>query len=272
MTMQTLTPTASVLLFDIGNTSIKVGLAQESAVLSSYTLRTDAGQTADSLGLTLTTLLRHAGVEPGCIRACVCSSVVPAMTPLLREACRRFVGSDFLLVPQDIPVPLENRYSHPAEVGADRLVGAYAARRFCPEPPSMVIVDFGTATTLDCITGQAYLGGLIFPGVYTAASALSIHTAQLPRVNLEITDSEPVPGRDTVSSIQHGIVFGFASLVEGLTYRLARQMPAPACILATGGFAQEIARVSTCFDAVLPDLLLDGLHHLYIEYISRSGL
>lgn len=260
-----------LLLFDIGNTSIKVGLADAARIIASYTLRTDAGQTSDSLGLTLTTLLLHAGVRPHEVSACVCSSVVPAMTPLLRDACRRFMGSALLQVPQDIPVPLENHYNHPKEVGADRLVGAYAARQLCPEPASLVVVDFGTATTLDCITGHAYLGGLIFPGVHTAAAALSTNAAKLPRVDLEVADAEPAPGRDTVSSIQHGILFGFACMVEGLTARLARQLPPPARILATGGFAPQIARVTPCFDQVLPDLLLDGLRQLYVAHTDKPS-
>lgn len=255
-----------LLLFDVGNTSIKVGIAHAAAVDASYTLRTDAGQTADSLGLTLISLLNHAGLAPSDIHACVCASVVPCMTPLVRDACRRFVGVELLEVPEHIPVPLENRYTRPLEVGADRLVGAFAARRLCPEPRSLVLVDFGTATTLDCVAGNAYLGGLIFPGVHAAAAALSLNAAKLPRVNLEIEDTEPAPGRDTVSSIQHGIVFGFACMVEGLTARLAAQLPGRTHVLATGGFSGDVARVTRCFHMILPDLLLDGLRRLYIEY------
>ena len=261
---------AHILLFDIGNTSIKVGIADTRAVRSAYTLRTDAGQTADSLGLTLLTLLGHARLTPADITACVCSSVVPAMTPLVRQACARFVEQELLQVPQDIPVPLENHYTRPAEVGADRLVGAFAARRLFPGAPSLLAVDFGTATTFDCISGQAYLGGLIFPGVHTAAAALSANAAKLPRVSLEVSDPEPVPGRDTASSIQHGIVFGYAAMVEGLCARLARQLPAPLTVIATGGFAAELARVTPCFDHVLPDLLLDGLRQLYFDNTQQK--
>lgn len=264
---------ANILLFDIGNTSIKVGIADTHTVLSAYTLRTDAGQTADSLGLTLLTLLGHAGITTRSIAGCVCSSVVPAMTPLLHAACRRFLEAELLQVPQHIPVPLKNCYKRPAEVGADRLVGAFAARRLCPDVTSLVTVDFGTATTFDCISGQSYLGGLIFPGVHTAAAALSANAARLPRVSLEVTESEPVPGRDTASSIQHGIVFGYACMVEGLTARLSRQLardhPGTVQIIATGGFAADLARLTPCFDHVLPDLLLDGLRQLYLEHNSQ---
>ncbi len=254
---------SKILLFDIGNTSIKVGLANSQGVENSYTLRTDAGQTADSLGITLFTLLAHAKCDSTSIEACVCSSVVPSMTPLVREACTRFVGAKFYQVPQDIEIPLKNCYSKPQEVGADRLVCAFAARRLVPESPSLIVVDFGTATTFDCISEQSYLGGLIFPGVHTAALALTSNTAKLPRVNLEFEDMEPIVGRDTVSSIQHGIVFGFCALVEGITARLSKQLPTQAKILGTGGFAKDIAKRTNCFYKVIPDLILDGLRKLY---------
>ncbi len=256
---------SQILLFDIGNTSIKVGLAHEEAVHTTYTLRTDAGQTSDSLGLHLYAALQHAACPPDAVRACVCSSVVPSMTPLVREACARFVGATFLQVPHDMPVPLKNCYSKPSEVGADRLVCAYAARKLFPQTSSLIVVDFGTATTFDCIQGQDYLGGIIFPGVHTAAAALSAKAAKLPRIHLETQDTEPVPGRDTASSMQHGILFGFAAMVEGLSSRLAKQMPGPVHIVGTGGFAKDIARVSSCFHDILPNLILDGLRQLYYE-------
>lgn len=259
-----------LLLFDIGNTSIKVGLAHERQVLTSYTLRTDVGQTADDLGLSLISLLGHAGIVPHTIKACVASSVVPGFDPLLREAVARYVDCPLYRVGMDLPVPLENRYERPGEVGADRLVGAYAARRLCPEAPGLLVVDFGTAVTIDCVNGDAYMGGLIFPGPRTALSALSREAAKLPRVNLDVRADEPLPGRNTTTSIQHGLVFGFACMVEGLTLRLKRQLPGPVKVLGTGGFAPSIARVSPVFDQVLPALLLEGLRRLYYE--ERTAL
>lgn len=260
---------ATIVLFDIGNTSIKVGLATHHSVSDTYTLRTDAGQTADSLGLSLLTLMQHVGLHRADIEACVASSVVPALEPLLAAACLRFLGCTLLWVPRDIPVPIRNAYLRPAEVGSDRLVGAFAARQYCPHAPSLISIDFGTATTFDCISGLGeeakYLGGLIFPGVHTATAALAMNAAKLPKVNLETDDLEPSVGRDTATSINHGIIFGFACMVEGLTKRLSAQLPGPVELIATGGFAPAIARVSTCFDHVLPSLLLDGLRQLYVR-------
>ena len=119
--------------------------------------------------------------------------------------------------------------------------------------------------TIDCVSGDAYMGGLIFPGPRTALTALSREAAKLPRVNLDVRADEPTPGRNTTTSIQHGLVFGFACMVEGLTQRLKRQMSGPVKVLGTGGFAASIARVSPVFDQVLPMLLLDGLRRLHYE-------
>lgn len=256
---------AELLLCDIGNTSIKVGMADEKRVLTSYALPVNKEETSDSIGMALLALLRHAGIDPACLKACVLSSVVPSLDPILREAISRYLGHPVFFAPKDLPVPLENRYSRPDEVGADRLVGAYAARRRYPDAPGLVIVDFGTAATFDCVSGQAYMGGLIFPGPATCARALANGTAKLPNVNLDIRACDPTPGRDTATSIQHGLVFGFVCVTEGLCARLKRQLPGPVKILATGGFAAAISRISPIFDAVLPTLLLDGLRRLYYE-------
>ena len=256
---------ACLLLFDIGNTGIKVGLASESTVLTSYTLRTDAGQTADDAGLKLLGLMRHANLPPEALHACVACSVVPNRNHIMREMCRRYFHRELLFAPEDIPVPLLNHYERPSEVGADRLVGAYAARKLIPEATSLICVDFGTALTFDCVTQNAYLGGLIFPGVHTAALALAGNTAKLPDVSLEFDDAAPVPGRSTATSISHGIVFGYAALVEGLCARLSSQLAPPVATLATGGFAAEIHKITPCFSRLAPGLLLEGLRLLYLE-------
>ena len=257
--------TDQILLFDVGNTSIKVGISSSEVIIAMYTLRTDVAQTSDSFGLNLYSLLRHANIDKKDLQSCVCSSVVPDMTPIIRDACERFIGIPFFQVPKDIAIPLKNCYSNPHEVGADRLVCGYAARKLISHVPSLIVVDFGTATTFDCVSHNDYLGGIIFPGVHTAASALSAKAAKLPRINLETTDLEPVPGRNTATSMQHGILFGFVAMVEGLTQRLARQMQGPVHILGTGGFAKDIAKISSCFNSVLPNLILDGLRQLYFE-------
>lgn len=255
---------ARLALFDIGNTAMKVGIAEGGGCATSYSLPARAGQTADSLGLDLLALLAHAGVKPASLEACVACSVVPEIDPILKDAAARYLHCPVYFACQDLPVPLENRYARPAEVGADRLVGAFGARRAAPDAGSIVVVDFGTAVTFDCVSGNAYLGGLIFPGPATALASLFHHTAKLPMVNLAVEPDAPIIGRDTSTSIQHGLVFGFASLVEGLCTRLAGQL-GPCRVLATGGFGGVMARFTRVFDEVLPGLLLDGLRMLYYE-------
>lgn len=254
-----------LLLCDIGNTSIKLGLASEKRVLASYALPVNTHITPDSAGLDILAIFRHAKAAPKKIKACVISSVVPQLDAIMRAAIGRYIGCATLFVQQDLAVPLENRYERPDEVGADRLVGAYAARKLYPQMSSLIVVDFGTAVTFDCIKGNAYLGGLIFPGPATAAAALASHTAKLPVVDLDIYASEPAPCRDTSTSISHGLLFGFIAVTEGLCQHLKKQLPAPLNIVATGGFAASVARLSSIFNAVIPSLLLDGLRMLYLE-------
>lgn len=255
----------TLLLCDIGNTSIKLGLANQDSVGPSFSLPTSRNLTPDSLGLDILAILHTADVGTDSIQACVAASVVPALDPCLRQAIARYVGCPIYFAAQDLPVPLENHYLRPAEVGADRLVGAYAARRLLPDPCSLIVVDYGTAVTFDCVSGNAYLGGLIFPGPGTATEALALRASLLPYVNLDMADCEATPGRDTKTSIQHGIIFGFVSLTEGLCERLSRQLDAPLAIVATGGVAQSLGRFINIFDVIVPELLLDGLRMLYEE-------
>lgn len=258
------------LLFDIGNTNIKIGFADASGIRAQFTIPTDSRQTADGIGLALAGLCRHMRVEPDRIDVCVASSVAPVIAHLVRKACQTFLGRTVLFAPEDIAIPLENKYARPQEVGADRLVGAYAARRLMPEARSIISVDYGTATTFDFVTDNTYLGGLICPGVYSSVEALASRTAKLPHIALDIDASEPVVGRSTAESINHGFVFGFAAMTEGLVARLAKTMPGPVKTVATGGFAQSLSRVTTCFTMVRPDLLLEGLRLLYAEQAPRG--
>ena len=257
--------TKTILLFDIGNTNVKIGMADHEKLYEAYVLPTDPHQTADSIGLRMLDVLRHYGITPADIEACIGSSVVPSFDPLMRAACERYFNKPLRLAPNDISIPLENKYALPDQVGADRLVGAYAARRLFPDHPVVISVDYGTATTFDCVQGQAYLGGLICPGVKSSAGALASNTAKLPRISLEVSSKMPVVGRSTSTSLNHGFIFGFASMTEGLVNKLTETMEGPAAIVATGGFASSIARVTNCFDAVKPDLLLEGLRMLYVE-------
>ncbi len=264
----------TVILLDVGNTNVKVGFARPAqGLLSSYALPTSASgslDTPDAWGLKLLDLCRVENILPGQIVAVVASSVVPPMNPVLGRACQRFFGVPVSFVPGEaphgIPLPIENRYARPAEVGADRLVTAYAASHGCPAH-SLVVVDFGTATTFDCVQGGAYLGGLICPGVLSSARALATGTAKLPHITLEIDPDRLHIGRSTSESLNQGLIYGFAAMVEGLARRLAETLgvaPDDLHLMATGGFAARIARVCPAIDEVREDLLMEGLWRAYL--------
>jgi type III pantothenate kinase len=252
----------TTLLIDVGNTNTKIGLAVDGAVSAAYSLPTDRETTADSWGLRVLDVFRAAGTDPASIEAWVVSSVVPPVDPLLARAAERFCGCSALFVPADVPIPLENRYLQPQEVGADRLVTAFAARDLYDED-SLIVVDYGTATTFDCVHGAAYLGGLICPGVHSSVVALAGRTAKLPRITLEIDSPDIHVGRSTFESLNQGFVFGFAAMTEGILARLRATLPGPVRTVATGGFAARIKAVCPDLDEVRPDLLLEGLLKAY---------
>lgn len=261
--------TDNLILIDVGNTTMKIGLVC-GAEKNVYTLRTDTRQTADNLGISFEALIRHAGACVAGFACCVVCSVVPIMDQLIREAVSRFIGCPTLFTPRDLPVPLENRYLRAEQVGADRLLAAYGARMLYPDSTSLIVIDFGTAVTFDCVQENAYLGGLIFPGPQTALNALAGATAKLPAVSLEYDEDMPSPGRDTVTSIRHGILFGFASMVDGLVAKLSAQLPGPVTVIGTGGFAATLQRLSPSLKEVRKSLLLSGLELLYARRTAAN--
>ena len=252
------------LLIDVGNTNIKFGLAERSGLGPSFALPTDRAATPDSLGLTILTALSVHGVSPADVEAAVASSVVPPMSPILVQACRRYLGVRPRFVPADVPIPLKNLYARPHEVGADRLVTAYAGRLLATAP-SVIVVDFGTATNFDCVQGDAFLGGLICPGLATSLHGLVSKTAKLPHVALDPGDGFLSIGRSTSDCINQGFVFGFAAMVEGVTARLRAHLGGEVAVLATGGFAEKLAPICPVIRDVRPELLLEGLRQLWLR-------
>ena len=251
------------LLVDIGNTNIKFGLAEASGLGPSFALPTDRSATPDSLGLALVTALSFHGCRPADVETAVVSSVVPPMTPVLARAVSRYLGVRLRVVPTDVPVPLKNLYGRPHEVGADRLVTAYAGR-LAATSPSVIVVDFVTATNFDCVRDDAFLGGLICPGLMTSLSGLVSKTAKLPHVALDPGDGVLSIGRSTTDCINQGFVFGFADMVQGITSRLKAHLGGEVQVLATGGFAEKLAPICPVIRDVRPELLLEGLRHLWL--------
>jgi type III pantothenate kinase len=261
--------TNPLFLFDLGNTNMKISLATPDRVEKSLVVPTQE-YTADSLGLLLRDACSFFGVSPNQVQAWVVSSVVPPLDRILTGAARRFFACPIYFVPRDIPLAIENRYARPREVGADRLVAAFAGRRLF-DAQTLILVDFGTATTFDCVQDNAYLGGLICPGVLSSVRALGTTTAKLPQISLETTGPDVEIGRDTATSLNQGIVHGFAAMVEGLAGRLKRSLgDEDAVVVATGGFAEKIVSVCSGIDHVQPDLLMQGLRMAYAAMMQEE--
>ncbi len=254
----------TILLMDVGNTGIKIGLADAQSLGPSFTLPTDMRETADSLGLKLRDICRFQGLAAQDVRAVVVSSVSPPLDPVIAEAAERYFGATARFVPGDLPLSIENRYERPHEVGADRLVTAFAARRLL-DGERLVVVDFGTATTFDCIRGNAYLGGLICPGMMSSARALASTTAKLPQIDLRLAEGPLQIGQSTKASLNQGLIHGFASMAEGLVKRLSEVLGGEVQTVATGGLAPRIAAACAALDEVRPDLLLEGLRLAWVE-------
>lgn len=245
------------LLADVGNTALKLGIADSNGILFSFSLPTKALYTVDSLGLTLLQVLSLHKIE-GIHGASLCS-VVPELGKTFFKACQKYLNHTPAVFPQDFKFPLNNQYANPQEVGADRLMGAYAGRMLCPDSKSIICIDYGTATTFDCVTDMDYLGGLICPGLFSAHNALAQGTAKLPHITLRFDRNVPLIGKNTVTSMNHGFVFGFVAMTDGLCERLEKQLEGQTTIIATGGYAEDIAKLSNKINIVQQDLILEGL-------------
>ncbi|MBG0790999.1 MAG: type III pantothenate kinase [Desulfovibrionaceae bacterium] len=253
-----------ILLFDAGNTNTKICLADDQGLGESYTLPTRPANTADDWGLKLETILAREGVDRREIEACVISSVVPPLDPLIARMAGRFLDCEPVFVPRDLPLDLENEYARPEQVGADILVGCYSAR-MTYEEKNLIVIDFGTATTLACVQGGVFKGGLICPGLPSSAGALAGGTAKLPKVDLTVKSDTLNWGHSTEECLNQGFIFGFASMVDGLVEKLSLRLRNP-FVVATGGLARTIAQVSNTIEELRPDLVMEGL---WMAYYNR---
>ncbi len=257
-----------ILLVDVGNTNIKIGIGLDKKLLTTFMIPTEHRLTSDSFGIKIYEFCRYLNIHPKDFSFWIVSSVVPPLDPILKEASDRYFGCPCFFVPEDVELNIENRYANPSEVGSDRLVTAYGARKIYPYP-SIIVVDFGTATTLDCIEENSYLGGLICPGILSSLKALSLYTAKLPQISLEIESFQIKIGDSTSTSMRHGFIFGFASMIEGLCEKLKKMLKGDTFVVATGGLAFKIAPVCGSIQEIRADLLMQGL--LYAaELVSLS--
>lgn len=248
-----------LLVLDVGNTHTVVGLYDDRRLVHDWRIHTEPRLTDDELNLLISRFFRQAGVEASRIEQTVVSSVVPPLAHAIESFCVKYLGHNPDWVNHktvNMPVLLDN----PSEVGADRLVNAIAA--FEKYQCALIIIDFGTATTFDCISDKGeYLGGAIAPGIGISAEALFLKAAKLPRVEL-IEVPERAIGKDTTASMKSGLLFGYADLVDGMVRRILREMETTPKVIATGGLSPIIFRLSETIESLEPGLTLEGLHLL----------
>jgi type III pantothenate kinase len=249
-----------LLVIDVGNTNISLGVLDGHRLLHHLRCESARARTADEYAVLVTQMLALRGVDPAGIQSAIIASVVPPLTDTIVELVRRAFGREPLVVGPGIKTGMSILYENPREVGADRIVNAVAAFEWAKG--GVIVVDFGTATTFDCVTPKGeYLGGVITPGVMISAEALFSRAARLHRV--EIALPPKVVGRNPIHSMQSGIVYGYAGLVDGLCARLKRELGYPCRVIATGGLARLIAPQTEAIEHVDDNLTLTGLRIIF---------
>ncbi len=249
-----------LLAVDIGNTSIMLGLFTADKLGPRWRLASDNERTADEYGILLTQLLDGTGVRPREVKDIAIASVVPPLTGIFDQACRNYLNAIPLVVDAGTRTGIALRYEDPKQVGADRVVNAAAVRRIFRGPAC--VVDFGTATIFDAISAEGeYLGGAIAPGIGIASDALFRRAAKLPRV--EIMRPPSAIGRNTVHSLQSGLLYGYVGLVEGMVARFRAELGPDMKTVGTGGLVELIAKETRSIDIVEPWLALLGLKIVY---------
>ncbi|MBI3932418.1 MAG: type III pantothenate kinase [Acidobacteria bacterium] len=255
-----------LLTIDVGNTNTVLGVHDGPDLKAHWRLTTRREQTADEYGILVRNLFSTSGLDPAGIGGVALASVVPPLTSVLVALSRQYLGREPLVVEPGVKTGMPILYEPPGDVGADRIVNGVAA--FTAYGGPVVVVDFGTATTFDVVTRKGeYLGGVICPGIGISADALFQRAARLPRVDVRHPDR--VIGRSTVGSIQSGLYFGYAALVEGIIARIRAELAEPTRVVATGGLAETLAGDMPSIEAVDPVLTLTGLRLIWER--NRTG-
>ncbi|MBE6035068.1 type III pantothenate kinase [Aminipila sp.] len=255
-----------LLAFDVGNTNIVLGVFKEGKLIQNWRLETDNNKSADEYGMVINQLFTYEGLKTQEVKDVIISTVVPSVLYTLQHLSMKYFNKRAIVIGPGIKTGLIVKYDNPKQVGADRIVNAVAAYAKYGGP--LVVIDFGTATTFCAITENAeYLGGTIAPGVKIASDALFEKTAKLPKVELE----EPghVICKNTIESMQSGLVYGHMGMVDYITKKMKKELKAisktdkEVIVVATGGLASLIEKGIDCIDHVDKMLTLEGLEIIY---------
>jgi len=249
-----------LLVIDVGNTNTVLGLMEGGHVRQTFRIST-ISRTTDELGALMVQLFGHNGYSPDDVVGAICSTVVPSVLYTFEKACRRYLSVELMVVgKRGFKTGMQVRTDNPREVGADRIVNSVAA--FSRWGGPIIVVDFGTATTFDCVNDRGdYVGGSIAPGFKISEEALFARTAKLPRV--ELNRPPNAIGTNTVHAMQSGLLFGYVGLVDGLARRCAVELGKNVRFVATGGMATLFAEESEVIEEVDAYLTLRGLAMLY---------
>ena len=250
-----------LLAIDVGNTTITIGLFEGERLRVTWRIATVHERLADEYAVILLGLLNVEGVKAGDIRDAVLVSVVPDLVPVFEQLFARHLGVRPLVVGTGTRTGVRILYDSPRDVGGDRIADVVAAvHRY--GPPPLIIVDLGTALVFDAVSENGdYLGGALAPGIHIAAEALSERAAKLYPVELSRPPS--AIGKNTVTALQSGLLFGYVALIEGMVARFRQELGGTAKVIGTGGWAEVIARETNVFDVVDPDLTLHGVRLIF---------
>jgi type III pantothenate kinase len=246
-----------LLCIDIGNTNTVLGVADKDQILEYWRIRTETDATSDELGILIANLFNNSKSGVGEITDIIISCVVPPLLNAFEGLCHRYFNVKPMIVAPGLKTGMPIHYDNPKEVGADRIVNAVAA--YERHHTGLIIIDFGTATTFDCVSeGGAYIGGAIAPGVMVSCEGLFQKASKLPRVEI-FAKPRNVITKDTVSAMNSGIIYGYTGLVDGIVKRMKKEVAYHMTVVATGGLAPLIYEESETIEYVEEFLTLEGL-------------